>query len=116
MSRLRRALERIAPLLRASSHGWTIVGGLAVAARASVRFTADLDLVVAVDSDEEAEILLRKLLLEGYEIQTALEHGRTGRLAAVRLKPPGETAESLFVDLLFATSQRRLSSTSTPAW
>lgn len=74
---------------------------MAVAARASVRFTADLDLVVAVPSDAAAENLLRDLLRAGYQLEASLEDERTGRLSTARLRPPGETTDALLVDLLF---------------
>lgn len=104
MSRLQRSLAGILPLLEQSGLPWAVVGGLAVGARAIARFTADLDLAIAAATDAEAEGLLGRLREAGYEISSLLEHGPPGRIATVRLRPPGETAETLFVDLLIAAT------------
>ena len=104
MSRLRRSLAGIAPLLEKSGLSWAVVGGLAVGARAIARFTADLDLAIAAATDADAEGLLRRLQQAGYEVASLLERESSGRIATVRLRPPGETAETFFVDLLFAAS------------
>lgn len=104
MSRLRRSLAGIATLLEESGLSWAVVGGLAVAARAVVRFTADLDLAIAAATDADAEGLLRRLRAAGYEVSSVLEHEPSGRIATVRLRPPGEAAETLFIDLLFAAT------------
>jgi hypothetical protein len=104
VSRLRRSLLGIIPHLEAAGARWAVVGGLAVGARSVARFTADLDLAIAVASDREAEGLLLRLQRAGYEIASVLEHEPSGRIATVRLRPPGESADSLFVDLLFASA------------
>lgn len=104
MSRLRRTLLGILPILERAGLPWAVVGGLAVGARSVVRFTADLDLAVAVDSDQEAERLIRRATQAGYELAALLEHEPSGRISTARLRPPGETSESLFVDVLFAAS------------
>jgi len=104
VSRLRRSLAGIAPLLEEAGLSWAVVGGLAVGARAIARFTADLDLAIAAATDADAEGLLRRLQQVGYEVVSLLEHEPSGRIATVRLRPPGETAETFFVDLLFAAT------------
>jgi hypothetical protein len=104
VSRLRRSLLGIAPILERSGLPWAVVGGLAVGARSVARFTADLDLAIAAATDRDAERLLLRLGQSGYEIASVLEHEPSGRIATVRLRPPGETADTLYVDLLFASS------------
>ena len=51
------ALVHIARLLDSLGRDYALVGGLAVSIRAEVRFTRDVDVAVAVDSDAEAESL-----------------------------------------------------------
>lgn len=67
MTSLERALERIASAVRQSGHGFAVVGGLAVSARATPRLTRDADLAVAVHDDPSAEALIRRLRSSGYE-------------------------------------------------
>jgi hypothetical protein len=104
VSRLEAALRAIARELDRARVAWALVGGLAVSARAEPRFTRDLDLVVAVPDDGEAEVLTRGLLASGYRVLATLEQEAAGRLATVRLASPGEEAGGVVVDLLFASS------------
>ncbi len=104
MRRLEAALLRLGDDLRECGVDWALVGGLAVSARSEPRFTRDIDAVVAVPDDASAEALIRRLLALGYRVVATLEQGAKGRLATVRLAPPGESAPGLVVDLLFASS------------
>lgn len=104
MNTLEAALRRIQVDLEIYGLRWALVGGLAVSARSEPRFTRDADLAVAVRDDREAELLVRWLLGRGYQTFATVEQEATGRLATVRLIPPGETTEGLVVDLLFASS------------
>jgi hypothetical protein len=83
---------------------WSLVGGLAVVVRGEPRFTRDADLAVAVENDAEAESLVRGLQGRGYSVFATVEQQATGRLATVRLIPPGQDPEGIVVDLLFASS------------
>jgi nucleotidyltransferase AbiEii toxin of type IV toxin-antitoxin system len=83
---------------------WSLVGGLAVVVRAEPRFTRDADLAIAVESDAEAESLVRGLQGQGYSVFATVEQQATNRLATVRLIPPGQDAEGIVLDLLFASS------------
>ena len=103
-SRLFDVLHLVARHLRDARTPWALVGGLAVSARAEPRFTRDIDVVVAVDSDLGAETLVRGLLREGFVVSATLDHDVLRRLATVRLVPPGETVDGVIVDLLFASS------------
>ena len=69
--------------------------------RAEPRLTRDVDLAVAVRGDAEAEALIHALGGQGYAVLTVIEHESLGRLATVRLAPPGQHAGG---DLLFASS------------
>lgn len=82
--------------------GWAVVGGLAVSARAEPRFTRDVDLVVAVAGDEEAERVVAELGRRGWSTWAVVEQQAVDRLAQARLRPtaPGQVS----CDLLFASS------------
>ncbi len=81
---------------------FAVVGGVAVSVRTVERFTKDLDLVVAVASDSEAESIVLALSRTGYAIETVIEQDETDRLSTVRLISKGEVV--MFIDLLFASS------------
>ena len=82
---------------------WCLIGGLAVGARTEPRFTKDLDIAVASIDDRASEALVHALLQMGYRAIAVLEQTASGRLATVRLSPPG-WKEPVIVDLLFASS------------
>lgn len=104
MSTLETILRRIQAELDGLGKKWSVVGGLAVVVRGEPRFTRDADLAVAVTSDAEAESLIRWLLGRGYSVLATVEQQAKGRLATVRLLPPGEDEEGIVLDLLFASS------------
>jgi len=79
---------------------FALVGGLAVSVRAEVRFTRDVDIVVSVADDSEAESLTYELRLAGYSAVASVEHETRHRLSTVRLMSPS----GVKVDLLFASS------------
>jgi len=104
-------VNRIEVVLRAATADlaelrlrWALVGGLAVSARTEPRFTRDVDLVIAVRSDADAERAVHALRLRGYHILALVEQETAGRLATARLIPPGEDAASIVLDILFASS------------
>lgn len=73
--------------------------------RAEPRTTRDLDLAIAVDSDKDAESLVRDLRARGYaDAASPLHQTRTDRLATVRLRSTGQADEGIVVDLMFANS------------
>lgn len=85
-------------LLDAAHVRYALIGGLAVGARASPRFTADVDFAVACEEDE-AEQVVFAFQRAGFLIASVLEDRRSGALATVRLKTEGA---ALLVDLLFS--------------
>jgi predicted nucleotidyltransferase len=94
------ALEEIARALEELTARYALVGGLAVSARAEVRFTRDVDVAVAVGDDAEAEAVVYRLKRSGFLPVTTVEQKKTKRLATARLESPNGTV----VDLIFATS------------
>lgn len=105
MTLLEEALRRVTGDLHARRKRFALIGGLAVSARSEPRFTRDVDLAVAVESDREAESLALDLKGAGYRVVAQVEKEATGRLATVRLSPPGDPgAGGVVVDLIFASS------------
>jgi predicted nucleotidyltransferase len=97
VTRLEKALIRLDADLQAIGAKWALVGGFAVILRAESRSTRDLDVVLAVSGDREAETLVRSLRIRGYRDHPkgGLIEGRDGRLATVRLvSPPLEDEET----------------------
>lgn len=81
---------------------WAVVGGMAVSARAEPRFTRDVDLAVAVGSDDEAEALVAALLRSGWVVAAVVEQQAVDRLVQVRLR--SAASGGVVCDLLFASS------------
>lgn len=79
---------------------------MAVSVRSRPRTTEDLDVVIGVMGDREAEKIAFSMLSLGYSYhpEHALEQTEVGRLATVRLLAPGEDEDGVVVDLLFASS------------
>lgn len=87
------------------SRHWAVIGGLAVSAHTEPRTTRDVDLVVAVRGDEDAEALVFALSKVGFRVEATLDQDAAGRLATVRLRPPGASqTRGVVIDVLFASS------------
>lgn len=100
--RLSDTLIRVATDLQALKVPWALVGGLAVSAWTEPRTTRDVDVAVAVESDEDGEAVVRSMVARGYRIVQPLDQGPQGRLWGVRLMVAGRP-EHVLVDLLFAS-------------
>ena len=106
MTRLQKALIRLDTDLRASGFRYALVGGFAVTLRAEPRTTRDLDVVLVVSGDQEAERMALALRMRGYTDHpkgAAIERS-DGRLATIRLisPPVDEDGAGVQVDLLVA--------------
>ncbi|MDY7095032.1 MAG: nucleotidyl transferase AbiEii/AbiGii toxin family protein [Acidobacteriota bacterium] len=106
MRRLAAALGHIRSELDRLQLSWALVGGLAIAAYIDPRTTRDVDVVIAIDGDAQAEDLARTLEARGYQFKEdgVLEHRDTGRMMALRLIAPGRLGDLVLVDLMFASS------------
>jgi predicted nucleotidyltransferase len=104
LSRIQSTLQKAARDLQDLGRRWALVGGLAVSARTEPRFTRDIDLVVAVEGDGDAERLVHDLQSRGYRVPAIVEQEAVARLATARLVPGGEDEPGVVVDLLFASS------------
>jgi len=93
-------LRQIATALDALDVPFALVGGFAVSVRAEPRFTRDVDVLVAVEDDSEAETLIRALRSHGLVPFSLVEQVATGRLATARLRDQ----RGMICDLLIATT------------
>jgi hypothetical protein len=99
MIEVARALASVSRALQQQGRDTALVGGLAVSIRAKARFTRDVDVVIAVVNDADAESLIFALGQEGYHPVATVEHEIHQRLATARVRSP----EGIAVDLLFAS-------------
>lgn len=105
--RLVATILRLKADLEALGLRWALVGGLAVSARAEPRTTRDVDVVVAVADDSEAEQVVKLLQNRSYQLHQPLEQRDRDRLAVVRLLAPGDWQGgegAVLADLLFASN------------
>lgn len=91
------AIEATKRVLDEEARAHALIGGLAISARATPRFTDDVDFALSC-SDDDAEALIRSFVRRGFTIDALLMTKSTNRIATVRLKPPGS---EVLVDLLF---------------
>ncbi len=94
---------RVVKLLAELGHDCAVVGGRAVMLRGRDRFTDDLDLAVAVESDKQTESIALALQRTGFELRTLVEQEETGRIATLRFIDR-RGGGSNRIDLLFASS------------
>ncbi len=104
MTRLERVLLSLARDLDQIGVSFALIGGLALSVRAEPRTTRDVDVVVTVENDREAEAIVASLRDAGYRVGEFLEETTMNRLATVRLVAPDEEETGVVVDLLFCSS------------
>lgn len=104
LNRLHAALGHVCVSLADADVDWALIGGLAVAARAEPRFTRDIDIVVAVNDDADAEQKISLLSQSGYEIDTIIEQTNAGRMSTARMRLVHPDYSGVLLDLLFASS------------
>jgi hypothetical protein len=107
VTRLEKALIRLDVDLQAIGARWALVGGFAVILRAESRSTRDIDVVLAVSGDREAEGIVRSLRMRGYQDHPkgGMIERSDGRLSTVRLVSPlldEEDETGSEIDLLVA--------------
>ena len=101
MTPLRGGLKAVLSSLEAVEAPFALVGGLAVSVRTEPRFTRDIDIAVAVSSDQEAEAVVRALQSDEWTLEALVEQDAVARLATARL---AQVEEGYLVDVLFASS------------
>lgn len=96
-------LQTVAEHLDQLGQNWALIGGLAVSAYVEPRFTRDIDIVVSVADDAEAEEFVRKWREQGFQICSVVEQEATERLATIRSRGTTDDDQAI-VDLMFASS------------
>ncbi|MDP1829949.1 MAG: nucleotidyl transferase AbiEii/AbiGii toxin family protein [Archangium sp.] len=91
------ALEETRRVLDEEQRPYALIGGLAISARATPRFTHDVDFALFC-TDAEAEGLVGSFVRRGWAVDALLMTKSTNRIATVRLTPP---RSKVLVDLLF---------------
>ena len=100
---LGRAIQKIYTWLnKSTSIDYSLVGGLAVSFRTIERATKDIDFVIAVSGDAEAESVIRELKLIGFNPVTLLEHKVHKVISTVRLL--SDEFPGVYLDILFSTT------------
>ncbi|MBC8071314.1 MAG: nucleotidyl transferase AbiEii/AbiGii toxin family protein [Deltaproteobacteria bacterium] len=94
------SLARATQVLRQHGVELALIGGLAVSIRGEVRFTRDVDLAIAVDTDRDVERLVLEMSAMGYTPRAIVEQEAIGRIATVRLLG----SDGVTIDLLAASS------------
>lgn len=56
-------LQQLTRFFAETNRRWALMGGLAVSVRSRPRFSSDLDVVVAVETDQDAESLVYALMM-----------------------------------------------------
>lgn len=96
---LENTIKTVVSFLENKNLDYALIGGLAVSFRASERATKDIDLVVAVGSDSEAENTIRLFVELGFLVDTLIERKNSKEIATVRLL--SDKHSGVFLDLLF---------------
>lgn len=97
--KLSTTLKEACQILASIDSRFAVVGGLAASARGEVRFTRDIDLAVAVETDADAEQIIYAFTTKGYGVVATVEQKATKRLATARL----QHTTGVVCDLVFAT-------------
>ncbi len=100
MTSLETGLRQLVEDLQREQLDFALVGGLAVSIRAEPRLTRDVDVVVSVVDDSEAEGAVLRMRETGYLPGVLTEHDVTGRLGSARLTHPDRP--EIILDMLFA--------------
>jgi hypothetical protein len=99
---LAQEIQRLASFVRAWNQPAALIGGMAIGARVRVRYTRDLDLMLAVPPGQE-QSLLDLARAHGYQYDEAeTRHLLAGGL--VRMWGPPDRQSGFAVDLLFVDS------------
>lgn len=101
-TRLRRAFARTISALEAAGLPYAVVGGVAVGLHAEPRVTRDLDFVVPVEDDRDAERVVLQLQRAGFVVDSLFEND-AGRISTVRTLH--RLAPGVFADFLFHNSR-----------
>lgn len=93
-------IRRIADDLNAAGIRWCLVGGLGASVYAEPRTTKDIDVVVALDSDQDLEHLKAFLASRGYHSPAILMHTQPTRRMGWRLLLDSPRGNGVPLDIL----------------
>jgi len=93
-------LRRVTNDLHQSGVGWCLVGGLGTSVYVEPRTTKDIDVVISVSGDEQAERLKDLLLSRGYTNPQVLMHTNPTRRMGWRVFIPPSREASIPLDIL----------------
>lgn len=93
------ALGKAVVALEAAGLPHALVGGVAVGARTEPRVTRDVDFVIPVSDDADAELKVLSLQRSGFLVESVFERDG-GRISTVRTRHPA--APEVFVDFLLS--------------
>ena len=96
-------IHRVVEVIKNLGHGCALVGGVAVSLRVRERFTKDVDFVVAVASDAEAEAIALAFQRAGYQLSQVLEQTAKDVIATLRFLVPWENSQDPGLDLIFGS-------------
>jgi Nucleotidyl transferase AbiEii toxin, Type IV TA system len=99
-----RTLGRVGRDLDRLKVPWALIGGIAVSTRGAPRFTNDIDAAVVIADDGNRELLVTKLVSDGYRVEALLEDKDSGELNTVRLWCPSVSGTQFLLDVMFATT------------
>jgi len=103
MTALMEQLRTVANAMNKLQVPWALVGGLAVSIYGTPRTTRDVDIAVALDSSDDVQVLVERLLQVGFSDQQLIMHVAPTRKLGVRLKIPARTTP-VPLDLLYCSS------------
>ena len=103
MSAMLSQLRAVAENLHALTDQWALVGALAVSVYTEPRTTRDIDVAVAINTDEMRGLVL-KLQERGFRNPTALIHAMPTHKLGMRLHVPTPAGPSVALDLLHSSS------------
>jgi predicted nucleotidyltransferase len=93
-------IRRVAEDLNASGIQWCLVGGLGASVYAEPRTTKDIDVVVAIESEEDAERLNAFLSSRGYSSPSVLFHTGPTRRMGSRVMLSSSRGSEIPLDIL----------------
>ncbi len=102
MDKASRTLE-LFEIIQGLGYECALVGGLAVSIRTRERFTKDIDLVIAVANDREAEALAQSMQSLGFDLLVVVEQEAQGLIATLRFRAPKSGSDDPSIDLILAS-------------
>ena len=104
MSNVLSQLRRIATDLNALAVPHALIGALAVSVHTQPRTTKDIDFAILIESADDQDELVKKLLARGYTDQEILMHLEPTHRLGFRVRIASEKIDSVAIDLLTSSS------------